>query len=353
MISFYPGPSKVYEQVPQYVKDAYGKGILSINHRSKSFMELCAHAIRLLRSKLHVPEDYSIFFTSSATECWEIIAQSLVDVHSYHLYNGDFGQKWFDYTRKLKPSAIGYQFDQEQPLSISGQDLSTERGVICITQNETSNGTRIKNPIIVKLRKKYPEHLIAVDATSSMAGVHLDFSQADVWFASVQKCFGLPAGLAVMICSPAAMDTSKILNENKHYNSLNFIAENMQKLQTPYTPNVMNIYLLMRVMEAAKPIATVEKKLSKRLKSYTDIIESSKKFSFHIKNKDVRSETVLVIEGNPDDIDDLKEKAQKTGIILGNGYGILKKNTFRIANFPALKKREVNILCEFLEGEIS
>jgi phosphoserine aminotransferase len=52
---------------------------------------------------------------------------------------------------------------------------------------------------------KIPDALIAVDATSSMAGVELDWQSADIWFASVQKCFGLPAGMAVMVCSPRAL----------------------------------------------------------------------------------------------------------------------------------------------------
>ncbi|MEX2335980.1 MAG: aminotransferase class V-fold PLP-dependent enzyme [Fulvivirga sp.] len=352
MITFYPGPSRVYEQIPDYVQEAYDQGILSINHRSKPFTEMCAHTIGLMRSKLHIPEDYTVLFTSSATECWEIIAQSLIDVNSYHFFNGAFGKKWFDYTKKLKPYAIGYQFDPEQELKTGELDLSTETGVICITQNETANGTQVNMPRIVKLRNKYPEHLIAVDATSSMAGIHLDFSHADVWLASVQKCFGLPAGMGIMICSPAAMVRSKELNEDKHYNSLNFIAENMHKFQTPYTPNVLNIYLLMRVMEAQKSIGSIEKKLKKRLKTYEEIIAESTKFSLLIENKKVRSETVIVITGDEDQINKLKKKAEEAEITLGNGYGNLKKSTFRIANFPALKKEEVKLLQRFLKDNV-
>ncbi|MEL7002780.1 MAG: aminotransferase class V-fold PLP-dependent enzyme, partial [Bacteroidota bacterium] len=65
----------------KYVKEAYNEGILSANHRSQSFMDLYKKTQDLLRAKLNVPEDYFIFFTSSATECWEIIAQSLIDTH--------------------------------------------------------------------------------------------------------------------------------------------------------------------------------------------------------------------------------------------------------------------------------
>ena len=78
MISFYPGPSRVHDEIPGYVKDAHKLGILSINHRSPEFVKMSEKTIRLLKQKLNIPKTYTVFFTSSATECWEIIAQSLI-----------------------------------------------------------------------------------------------------------------------------------------------------------------------------------------------------------------------------------------------------------------------------------
>ena len=48
MISFYPGPSRVHDEIPSYVKDAFKKGIMSINHRSDGFMEISKNTIGLL-----------------------------------------------------------------------------------------------------------------------------------------------------------------------------------------------------------------------------------------------------------------------------------------------------------------
>ena len=93
MISFYPGPSRVHDEIPEYVKEAYKKGILSINHRSEAFMKLSERTITLLKSKLEIPEDYTVLYTTSATECWEIIAQSVIQKSSFHFFNGAFGKK--------------------------------------------------------------------------------------------------------------------------------------------------------------------------------------------------------------------------------------------------------------------
>lgn len=347
MTSFYPGPSRVYDDIPKYVKDAHKEGILSMNHRSDEFMALYKETVSLLREKLNVPKNYSIIFTSSATECWEMIAQSLIEKESIHVFSGAFGEKWFDYTRKLIPKAKQIRFDQQEEL-IAKQKIFKTSDVICLTQNETSNGTQVSNKIIGEIKKLNPDHLIAVDATSSMAGVALNFKAADVWFASVQKCFGLPAGLGIMICSPKAIDKIQSIGEKNHYNSLSFVLEMMEKWQTSFTPNVLGIYLLMRVMRKVKSIHEIEKKIIKRYKDWEKFFDSSSKLSLVIQNKAVRSHTVLTLSGQPEYLTKLKSEARKKGFLLGEGYGALKKETFRIANFPAIRKKEIEALQEFL-----
>jgi len=93
MITFYPGPSKIYPQVAQYAAEAIEQGIVSQNHRSPEFMAIVAETMRLLRDKLAIPADYHIAFTSSATECWEVVAQSLTAFTSIHPTSGAFGEK--------------------------------------------------------------------------------------------------------------------------------------------------------------------------------------------------------------------------------------------------------------------
>ena len=171
--------------------------------------------VRLLREKLDIPTDYHIALVSSATECWEIVAQSLTAECSLHPYAGAFGKKWAEYAYRIKP-----------PINLSEAD------VLCIVQNETSNGTQVNMETLAQFRRDF-SGLIAVDAVSSMAGISLDWRLADVWFASVQKCFGLPAGLAVLVYSPAALKRAEEINETAHYNSLLFIHENFSKFQTP------------------------------------------------------------------------------------------------------------------------
>lgn len=351
MISFYPGPSRVYDAVPNYVKAAYNKGILSMSHRSDEFMKMSEATVHYLKDKLHIPKDYKVFFLTSATECWEVISQSVIKNKSHHIYNGAFGEKWFDYTRKLRSETQGHSFDREVLIDPS-RYIFNDGDLICVTQNETSNATQVSNEIIAKIKSNNPNHLIAVDVTSSLAGIVLDFNNADIWYASVQKCFGLPAGLSVMICSPRAIDRITEINETDHYNSMTLINSMMDKWQTSCTPNVLGIYMLMRVMKDVDYINTTEARLRKQFESWSKFINESKTFELLVKNDSVRSYTVLAVKLKGDKVDmaDLKKKAKHAGFLLGEGYGDLKKDTFRIANFPALRLREIRKLMRFFKN---
>jgi len=349
MISFYPGPSRVYDAIPKYVKDAYTLGIMSINHRSDDFVKMSERTIKLLKQKLNIPKNYTVFFTSSATECWEIIAQSVVTDKSYHLYNGSFGQKWFDYTKRIHPLAEPLPFDVNEKLDAKKLIFDLKEGLICITQNETSNGTQVSNATIRAIKKNNPSYLLAIDATSSMAGIQLDFKAADIWLASVQKCFGLPAGMGLMVCSPQALERVQTIQEHNHYNSLTFMMDMMAKWQTPFTPNVLGIYLLMRVLEDTDTIDVTHDKIYQRYTRWINFLKSRKTLRHFVTEEDVQSYTVIPVTADEKTVSAVKKKAKEEGLLLGEGYGTFKPVTFRIANFPALKDKEINTLMKFLE----
>lgn len=342
--NFYPGPSRVYSNITGFIYEAYMDGVMSMNHRSAEFMELMELTKKELRQKLLIPEDYEIIFTSSSTECWEIIAQSLTQKGSQHFYNGSFGEKWASYAGKLV-NTVTTHFGINERLPTG--DIAPDVDVLCVTHNETSNATQVSMQDLKMLRAENEGKIIAVDATSSMGGVVLDISLADVWFASVQKCLGLPAGMGLMILSPRAVQTAGRIGEHDHYNSLAWILENARKNQTAYTPNVLCIYLLYRTQQASKGIAYTETKLRQRMQSYTELFNGHETCSFLIQNEAVRSETVLALECS--NLEDTMREARARSIVLGNGYGPWKVSTFRIANFPAIKTKEVDKLMAFFK----
>jgi phosphoserine aminotransferase len=350
MITFAPGPSKVYDALPHYMQDAFNQGILSANHRSGAFMQLYQETEQLMREKLHMPDDYKLLFTSSATENWEIISQSIVERASFHIYSGSFGKKWFEYAKHIVPASSALKLEANQAVDIAGLEISEEFDVIAITQNETANASQVPMSVIEAIGGKFPEKMIAVDTTSSMGGIEMDFSLAEIWYASVQKCFGLPAGLGVLIVSPKAIEKALQKGEKGRYNSLNFMLENAAGFQTHYTPNVFGIYLLNRVLKDLPEIQHVDARLRARMKNLENTIAKSEKFRMLVDNELTRSTTVMGVAGSEELISAVKKAAEKEGMQLGSGYGPLKPTSFRIANFPAITDAEFNRLITFLKN---
>ena len=102
------GPSELYYTVDFHLKQALKSGIPSISHRSKEFQSIYASIKDNLATLLGLPEDYKIFFTSSATEVWERIALNLVSKKSYHFSNGAFADKFINTVNILGKETIEY-----------------------------------------------------------------------------------------------------------------------------------------------------------------------------------------------------------------------------------------------------
>jgi phosphoserine aminotransferase len=348
-LNFYPGPSRLYDTVPSFTQDGFAKGILSMNHRSPVFEELYRLTQEKLFKTLNVPEGYHLAFVSSATECWEIIAQSLTSFQSLHLYNGNFGKKWYETAKKIVPNAEARAFSVDTLLKVEELEVPLESEWLCITQNETSNGTQVHNEILSELRRAFPDQFIAVDATSSLGGIDLHIENADLWFASVQKCFGIPSGLGLLIFSDQVMSKAEQIGEDSHYNSFLTIAQNAQKNQTPYTPNILGIYLLYRVLSDLPNIRETDEIIVTRARHLYHYFEGFSEFQPISQNPLLYSDTVLAFKGTETFVSDLKKMALHEGIVLGNGYGDWKKDSFRIANFPAIPNSEFEALVKFFD----
>ena len=350
--TFNPGPAAVYPAVRQYLTDAFDEGWLSAPHRSERVTALVRQVVADLKTKLNIPQEYTVLFTGSATEGWEILTQSLTPRRSLHFYNGAFGEKWLKYAQAQRPASTGHRFGLEEvpdlsllPADMAGVDL------VCLTQNETSTATQLREGVILNFFNRVGSALLAVDATSSMAGVNLKFVKADAWLASVQKCFGLPAGLGLLVLSPRAVAQAKEVGDKTYYNSLVPTLAQMLNHQTNYTPNVLGIYLLSRVLADREPIKTVSQHLTDRAHKLYEFFEQATPLTPLVTNPETRSTTVIGLQGPPALIEEIKRRALEAGLFIGGGYGDLKATTLRIANFPAVSDAAMAALVQFFAKE--
>ncbi len=352
MISFNPGPSALHPDVNTWFGAAVEKNIFSISHRSAGFKSIYKDIISLFQEKFDLPADYLVVFASSATQCWAIISENLIIDHALHISTGDFGHRWYNYVLALgmRASLVEWSvhtvFSPPQlPQAYADFDL------LALTQSETANGSALNTHYLEQVRSLYPDCLIAIDATSSLGGIYNDWKLGDVWFASVQKCLGLPAGMAVMFLSPKAVKHCQYLNRRKRFDSLAFIIERAMNYIYPHTPNMPAIWLLYNRLLSEKSLEATSRHLEKRAAILYHFLDRHPLLKPYVSIPENRSLTVACVETastHPDLLATIQSKANQTGILLGNGYGALSEHTFRIANFPQLSDAQFEQLFHLL-----
>lgn len=340
MIEFSPGPSQIYPKVPEFLDDAVADGVMSMSHRSSAFADLYKSVTDGLRDLLGVPDEYHIWFLGSATEAMERIIQNTVQQRSHHFVNGAFSERFSSIAAELGklPSVFtvpwGEGYDLHDSIVPDGAEL------IAVTMNETSTGVAINPDAIAELHQRYPEKLLAVDIVSAVPHVVPDFSRLDCAFFSVQKGFGLPAGLGVLIASPHAMRRSERLralgDSIGSYHSFAELSKHETKYNTPETPNVLGIYLLDRVTKdlLRRGPDGIRTALDVSAANTYTAIENHPLLSPAVVDTNFRSKTVVVaavLGGSVGLIAYMKDR----GFSIGAGYGQQKSTHVRIANFPA------------------
>lgn len=351
-----PGPSHLYPKIESFIEIAFKKDIGAISHRSKVFHEIFKKTIHNLKKIMDIPETHNIFFVGSSLESMEIIIQNVVEEKSTHIVTGAFSKKFFEIAKDLKKNAQEIEIDINNP-NFNNLNIDKKTELICITENETSIGFKIPIDIILDIKKTCPNSLIALDCVSSAPLTNIDFKIIDIAFFSVQKAFGLPAGMGILIVNNKAIQKSQIL-EKKDVNigSIHKFSELFSKAnkhETPETPNVLNMFLLEQVSKdmLKKNILNIKENIQQRANLIYDFIKTKNTISAFIKNKKFQSHTTIVLKTEKQ-TKKIKNILKKKGIIVGSGYGKYKDEHIRIANFPAIKDSIIKKLIKKIDKKI-
>ena len=347
--NFTPGPSQLYVTTEDHARKAFKELIPSLSHRTKQFEDISRNATDGLRALMNIPANFSIVFTGSATEIWERIIQNLTEETSHHLVNGAFSQKFYDTAIQFNRKATLTNAELGKGFSETVVVPATE--LIALTHNETSTGVSLSLNVIDKLRDSHAGSLIAVDAVSSLPYPDFDFAKLDSVFFSVQKGFGLPAGLGVWIVNDRCLAKAEQLLSKGisigSYHTLPSLVSMAKKNQTPETPNVLGIYLLAGVVEDMnrRGIQTIRKETEYKAAILYQALDEHPLINAFVKNPADRSKTVIVADCGAH-TEALTDHLMKKGMLPGDGYGSQKKSQLRFANFPAHSKEQYELLVD-------
>ncbi len=358
-IFFTPGPSQLYNNFKKYIDLAIKKDIPSISHRSKTFEKIFHDSVSYLKKLFNLPLDYQVFFLNSSLEAMEQVIKNAVEKTTLHFINGAFSKKWYQMAINLKKNPLYLEIPDGQGFELEIIEENLKKfyrlpiELICLTHNETSTGVILENKLIYWLRNQFPKSLIALDIVSSAPCIDIDWKMIDYCFFSVQKGFGLPAGLAVVFLSNNLIKKVEEIDKKKllirSYHDFLTLSEYSKKNQTPETPNVFFIYLLGKIAQlmAKKRLKKIINETKIKADLIYDFFDKNSFFKPFVQEKKFRSLTTINIV--VDNSLKLKTFLEKKGLVVGFGYGKYKDNQIRIANFPSHSKKQVIKLIKAIE----
>lgn len=345
---FIPGPVEVRPE------NLLALATPQIGHRSQEFRDLYAEVQGKLKKVLYTENDV-LLFTSSSTGAWEPSVRQGVQKKVLCTTCGAFSDRW--YKTAVLNGVPCERLDYEWGKGVKTEDidrmLSTgEFDAITYVLNETSTGVR--NPIeevSELLKTKYPDVFLMVDAVSAMAGdkIEVDKLGIDFILAGLQKCFGLPSGLAVVAISERFFERAEKAATPGYYFNVLEMRKSHQKNQTLTTPAIPQIFAL-----NAQLTDILEEGLDNRFARHAEMAEVvqawAREYWEMYTEEGYYSKTVSCIKNTRGvSIAGLNEELARHACMISNGYGKLKETCFRIAHMADTQMWEVLGLLALIE----
>ena len=351
---FIPGPVKVNEDVLQQLARP------TLGHRGKEYAQLHGETVDMLKKVLFTNQNVFLS-TSSASGIWEASIRNCVNFDETVLCTccGAFSDKWASVAKSCGRNVEELKVEWGQattPEMIDEKLASGKYAAVTLVYNETSTG--LMNPVYQiseMMKQKYPDVLVFVDAVSGMVGLPMHFDDLgwDVVFASVQKAFAIPPGLAVAAVSNRALEKSKNVPNRGYYFDFQQFAKSAEKNQTPTTPSIPHIMALN--YQCHKLLAEGMENVWQRHKEMGDYARTWAREKFDLFCEDKYASDTLTTVKNTRNInvgDVIKAIQSKHNTVFGNGYGKLKDQTFRVAHMGDITLDDVKELLGWIDEEI-
>ena len=328
-----PGPTEVSKEILDEQTHYL------IGHREKEFSTLYGGITDKLTKFFQLPADYKPTVTTSSGTLWfDIVGRSIVKQKALACVNGAFSQRAAQTLKACGKDTDVIEVEMGKaikPEMIAEKLDSGQYDTLTVCHNETSTGVR--NPVqeIGKMvRKDYPDVMFAVDAVSSMAGDKIIPSEigCDIVFASTQKCFALPPGLAVALVNDRAIERAKTIPNRGAYTDMVEIFEFEKKHQTPFTPCIPLLYALDKRMDLLLQ-ETYDHVYQRHLDMANYTQQWAKKHFAMFPEAGYESITVsCILNTLGKNVKELNQKLAEKGYMISGGYGKLAEKTFRIGH---------------------
>ncbi len=240
---FIPGPTNM----PEVLRKAID--MPTLDHRSSQFGEIIHPALAGVKSVLKTKTAEVFVFPSTGTGGWEAAITNTLSAGDTVLIgrNGMFSHRWIDMCERhgLDVQIIETPWGEGLSAACYEAALTADKThrikAILATHNETATGVVSDIASIGKtLRAANHPALLYVDGVSSIGSMdfRMDEWGVDIAITGSQKGFMLPAGLAIVGCSPKAMAALETATLPRTFFDIRDMAKGYANNAYPYTPAV-------------------------------------------------------------------------------------------------------------------
>ena len=313
-----------------------------IGHRGQGFKDLYAKIQPQLQQLLSTKQ-LVYLSTSSAWGVMEGAIRNLVSKKVLNCMCGAFSDKWLDVSRRCGKEAEALQVPWGSPIRATDVDKQLATGLfdaLTLIHNETSTGVMSPLAEIAALKKKHPDVMFIADSVSSMSAVPLKFDELglDVLLAGTQKAFALPPGLAVFVCSPAALAKAATMKDRGYYFDFVEFQKNAEQSMTLSTPSIGHVFALSSKLDDIFAEG-LDARYGRHRKTNQMTRDWAAKHGFTLfPEKGFESLTLTCVnngatpDGRTVDVPKLQKLVKDQGFLIDGGYGKIKGTTFRISN---------------------
>src|SRR5213082_1367374 len=313
-----------------------------IGHRGQGFKDLYAKIQPQLQQLLSTKQ-LIYLSTSSAWGVMEGAIRNLVSRKVLNCMCGAFSDKWFDVSKRCGKAAEALQVPWGSPIRAKQVDARLAAGqfdALTLIHNETSTGVMSPLEEIAALKRKYSDVMFIVDAVSSLSAAKIEFDTLgiDVLLAGTQKALALPPGMAVFVCSPAALAKAATIKDRGYYFDFVEFQKNAEQNMTPSTPSIGHVYAL-----ASKLEEIFSEGLETRYARHAKLAQITRDWAARHRftlfpEKGFESVTLTCVNngakpgGRVIDVAKFQKLIKDRGFLIDGGYGRIKGSTFRISN---------------------
>jgi aspartate aminotransferase-like enzyme len=344
---FIPGPTEVDASVRERLS------MPPVGHRSAEATVLGESVIGKVQRLLHT-ESPVFLSTSSSTGLMEACILNGSRKRFLSLPCGAFGERWYGIAQAHgKPvDRVPTEWGRAVRPEVVRDALATGKyDAVLVTHNETSTG--VMNPLaeIAEVVREFPDVHLFVDAVSSMGGVDLDFDAlgVDGLLAGVQKALAVSPGFSLMAVSERAIARAGEIEHRGFYFDFVRHSDAYRRKQGITTPSTSHLYALDlqldRILEETMPAREA------RHRRMADVARAWAGDRFGLFAEDgYQSVTLTTIRNTRDvDVPGLNRELAERGVVIANGYGKLKDETFRIAHMGEIQPGELEELLGWID----